>query len=205
MVDQWFAILDGVEIGPLPASQIKQLAESGKIGPATPIKRVGMERFIPASKVSGLITAAVEQCQSISPIPGTVPPADTTEGIMDNVVEADRSGQFFDWYRNSSGSLMVESFSVRFALLFMGFILVPMSFFLFSQATMTNKELWQDAFEQFRNGEATTAMVDQFMSPKNCDDYRRASLLWGLFLVIPGIGFTGSAILSTIALYVGRK
>lgn len=205
MADQWFAILDGVEIGPLPASQIRQLAESGKIGPTTPVKRQGMERFIPASRVNGLISVVVEQGQPVSTTSGAGQPTVITAASRGNVADTLRPGNFFQWYEHSAGRFMVESLFGRISLIFMALILIPMSLSLFSSSIMTDNELRQEAFEKFKRGDATTAMVDQFLNPQNCSDYRKWSLVWGVFFIIPGAGFAVIPILSTIALHLRQK
>lgn len=204
MADQWFAILDGVEIGPLSASQIKQLAESGKIGATTPVKRKGMERFIPASNVRGLIPVG-EKDQLGSSIPETPQTAVPAQEAFSNVVQALHSGHFLHWYRYSSGPLMVESLTGRFMLLCLGMLFLPISFYMFSQSTMTDKELQQAAFEQFKRGEATARMVDQYLNHHDCEDYRKFSAMWGVIFLMPGILFSVGPILSTIALHTRKE
>ncbi len=60
---QWVVAIDGKPSEPLTAAGLKQMVEAGEITPDTPIRKVGMEKFVLARKVKGLL-----------PTPADLPP-----------------------------------------------------------------------------------------------------------------------------------
>ncbi len=57
MAAEWFYLRDGTKFGPIDASTLKQLAESGVIGPADAVWKQGMAQWARASAVRGLFDA----------------------------------------------------------------------------------------------------------------------------------------------------
>jgi len=52
---QWYVQLRGVEEGPMTSRTLRDLAEAGKINPDTAIRKEGMTKTVPASKIKGLL------------------------------------------------------------------------------------------------------------------------------------------------------
>jgi hypothetical protein len=52
---QWYVHFSEGEEGPMTSQNLRDLAEAGKINPDTPIRKEGMAKAIPASKVRGLL------------------------------------------------------------------------------------------------------------------------------------------------------
>jgi hypothetical protein len=56
VAQQWFyKLADGRRIGPLSSAELKRLADSGQINPSTLVKQATGERWVAASRVTGLI------------------------------------------------------------------------------------------------------------------------------------------------------
>jgi hypothetical protein len=58
MVPIWFCEIDGQQHGPLTPPQLKELVQSGRLQPAHPVWREGMQNRVPARTVKGLFDAA---------------------------------------------------------------------------------------------------------------------------------------------------
>lgn len=59
MSEQWYYSLDGQELGPVAAAQLRQLAEDGSIKATDLVWREGMDDWAPAGQVKGLVAAFV--------------------------------------------------------------------------------------------------------------------------------------------------
>ncbi|MDA3961999.1 MAG: RDD family protein [Planctomycetota bacterium] len=72
----WYVTLQGVEQGPLTPAQVKELVQSGLIGPATPVRREGMDKPVLAMQVQGLLPpGAVEQAKAAAAAASVAPPS----------------------------------------------------------------------------------------------------------------------------------
>lgn len=58
MAADWYCEIDGVQHGPVTAVQLKQLATDGKLQPADPVWKEGMQARVPARSVKGLFDSA---------------------------------------------------------------------------------------------------------------------------------------------------
>ena len=58
MAADWYCEIDGVQHGPVTAVQLKQLATDGKLQPAHPVWKEGMQARVPARSVKGLFDSA---------------------------------------------------------------------------------------------------------------------------------------------------
>ena len=63
----WFVVLKGKEVGPLTPAQVRTLVEKGALTGATPIRKTGMEHFVRAAQVKGLLPA--DSIQSVTQTP----------------------------------------------------------------------------------------------------------------------------------------
>jgi hypothetical protein len=54
MAADWYCEIDGITHGPMTAEQLKQLASDGKLQPAHPVWKEGMQKTVPARSVKGL-------------------------------------------------------------------------------------------------------------------------------------------------------
>ena len=57
MAKIWLAIIDGTQHGPLSNSELKSLADSGKLKQNDNIWKEGLAEWIPAGKIKGLFTS----------------------------------------------------------------------------------------------------------------------------------------------------
>ena len=73
MADEWHYAKDGNQLGPVSASELKQLAASGTLGPADLVWNEGMSAWKPASSVEGLISTG-EKTDSIVESPLSTKP-----------------------------------------------------------------------------------------------------------------------------------
>ena len=69
MAKIWLAIIDGTQHGPLSNSELKSLADSGKLKQNDNIWKEGLAEWIPAGKIKGLFTSPPKP-----PIPPPQPP-----------------------------------------------------------------------------------------------------------------------------------
>lgn len=69
---QWSVMLDGECLNGIASAQLKQLAESGKITPETPVMREGMSDWVPASRIKHLFAKSQKNgALQKEPIPST--------------------------------------------------------------------------------------------------------------------------------------
>jgi tetratricopeptide (TPR) repeat protein len=61
---QWYVRLNDVEEGPLTAQTLRALAQAGQIRADTPIRKEGMVKSVPASKVKGLLLSPAQAYQT---------------------------------------------------------------------------------------------------------------------------------------------
>jgi DNA-directed RNA polymerase subunit RPC12/RpoP len=55
---QWMYYVGGQQLGPVTSAQLKQLAATGRLAPSDRVWREGMTKWVPASMVKGLFSAA---------------------------------------------------------------------------------------------------------------------------------------------------
>lgn len=60
---QWYVQLSGIEEGPVTSQTLRSLADAGIIRLDTPIRKEGMMKPVPASKVKGLLTHSNHSAQ----------------------------------------------------------------------------------------------------------------------------------------------
>jgi hypothetical protein len=74
MAKVWHVVIGGKQYGPLSNSDLKSLAESGKLQPQDHIWKEGLAEWIPASKVKGLFPPAPPPPPPKALAPPTAPP-----------------------------------------------------------------------------------------------------------------------------------
>jgi hypothetical protein len=75
VAQQWFyKLADGQSVGPLSSVELKRLADSGQISTNTPVKQAAGERWVPASRVTGLFQTA--RSVSARGVPPPLPPVE---------------------------------------------------------------------------------------------------------------------------------
>jgi hypothetical protein len=91
MAQQWFyKLADGRDIGPVSSAELKRLADSGQIDPTTPVKQATGERWVAASRITGLFKAAPSNADRVEPPPlppierAVVPPAPVASSAEDD-------------------------------------------------------------------------------------------------------------------------
>lgn len=57
MAGEWYYLIDGEQIGPVPSTDLKELADSGVLHGSDLVWKEGMADWIPASQVPGLLSA----------------------------------------------------------------------------------------------------------------------------------------------------
>lgn len=57
MAGEWYYLIDGEQIGPVPAADLKELADSGVLQPSDLVWKDGMPDWKPAAQVPGLLSA----------------------------------------------------------------------------------------------------------------------------------------------------
>lgn len=70
--DQWWYVLDGREVGPIPWGQLYERAVQGLVRPEDPIWRTGMAHWAPARAIPGLFPSP--GASRLPPPIGTFPP-----------------------------------------------------------------------------------------------------------------------------------
>jgi hypothetical protein len=81
MADEWHYATDGNQHGPVSASELKQLAVSGTLGPSDLVWKEGMGEWKPASRVKGLFPKSDESSKSATP-PKQPPPAQANQDSL---------------------------------------------------------------------------------------------------------------------------
>src|SRR5262249_56464077 len=71
MADAWYYAQNGQQYGPIPGSQLQQLAAAGRLQPGDLVWQEGMPHWTPASSVTNLIPAHL----LAGPAPPAAPPA----------------------------------------------------------------------------------------------------------------------------------
>ncbi|MFW5751045.1 MAG: DUF4339 domain-containing protein [Planctomycetota bacterium] len=95
---QWEIAIDGKPSEPLTAVELKRMVEAGEITPETPIRKVGMEKFVLARKVKGLLAAqapadlpppepAPTSIDTAPADPATTPPAEVLPAPIESAAE----------------------------------------------------------------------------------------------------------------------
>jgi hypothetical protein len=88
---RFFKLADGRDIGPLSSAELKRLADSGQIDPTTPVKQATGERWVAASRVTGLFKTAPSNADHVEPPPlpavqrAVVPPVPVASPAEDGV------------------------------------------------------------------------------------------------------------------------
>lgn len=57
MAGDWYYLIDGEQIGPVPTADLKELAETGVLHPSDLVWKEGMPDWKPAAQVPGLLSA----------------------------------------------------------------------------------------------------------------------------------------------------
>ena len=84
MATQWYVQQDGQDSGPMTSRELKELAVSGRLRPTDRVRKEGMEKWVSAGNVKGLLPArgaAAPAAQGSPPVPAEAvpsspPPAD---------------------------------------------------------------------------------------------------------------------------------
>lgn len=58
MSDEWYYVRDGQRVGPVSASELKRLADTGAVDPSVMVSKKGLGRWVLASTISGLFDTA---------------------------------------------------------------------------------------------------------------------------------------------------
>lgn len=92
MAKIWHVISGGKQYGPLSNSDLKSLANTGKITPHDQVWKEGLPEWIPASKIKGLFPPAPPPPNPVAPPPATSPPPPSftwPEPALGEVVDPD--------------------------------------------------------------------------------------------------------------------
>lgn len=75
MAADWYCEIDGETHGPMTADQLKQLATDGKLQPAHPVWKEGMQKTVPARSVKGLFDSAAATAAALAEVSKRPPAA----------------------------------------------------------------------------------------------------------------------------------
>ncbi|MCA9072810.1 MAG: DUF4339 domain-containing protein [Planctomycetaceae bacterium] len=57
MAGEWYYLIDGEQLGPIPAADLKELADSGVLQPSDLVWKDGMPDWKPAGQIPGLLSS----------------------------------------------------------------------------------------------------------------------------------------------------
>ncbi|MDO5687468.1 MAG: DUF4339 domain-containing protein [Neisseria sp.] len=128
MSTQWYYTENGQQQGPVGAQELRARAESGRLLPTDLVWREGMENWVEARRVKGLLPAAPPAAPAASPLslqPDTAPnvPAPAVSPYDAPAMHTQTYGQSEQGYAFSEAPVKPANFWLYFGLYLGGFIL----------------------------------------------------------------------------------
>lgn len=91
MAADWYCEIDGEQYGPVSSAELKHLAKAGKLQPAHPVWKEGMQVTVQARTVKGLFDAAPVAAPAAAPPAASNGGADATARQLASALEPDKS------------------------------------------------------------------------------------------------------------------